>query len=471
MKKTNKIFSVILALVLVFAMAIPVFATNITIEKGHENSAYSAWRLLDATNAGENYAYTVNETYRAVLQTVTGKTTDTEIVEYIDGLDATAIRAFADAVYAEVKSMAADATATNSVFSDVAQGYYLIAETAVGSAADTYSLVMLDTAGQEDITVETKEDVPTVEKKVKDVDGTAEAWQDSADLAIGDIVYFQITGTVSDRFESFTTYEYAFHDEMSAGLTYNEGSVKVMAGETDITSAFTVTAAGNKLDVECADLKAVAAVTADSQIVLTYNATLNESAVTGTAGNPNTVYIEYDNNPYDEDKGDEETTGTSEEDKVTIFTYKLVVDKVDDKDAALEGAGFTLYKDGEAIGDEITGVTTFTWNGLDAGTYKLVETTVPAGYNKADDVEFTITATHDAESADPQLTELTVTPADDFTVTLATGTVATKIENKAGSLLPETGGIGTTIFYVVGSILVVGAAILLITKKRMSCEA
>lgn len=184
-------------------------------------------------------------------------------------------------------------------------------------------------------------------------------------------------------------------------------------------------------------------------------------------------------------------TGSTVHDKVIVFTYKFQANKTDGTNA-LPGAGFTLYKfipgsgtdklgDGESavngtwtvVTEKTTGEdrTTFEWVGIDDGTYKLVESTVPSGYNGMEPVIFVVSAAHDTLSDDPALTSLTGN--------LVSGTVfasysdnilSADIVNKAGATLPETGGMGTTIFYVLGSVLVVGAAVLLITKKRMSVK-
>ena len=128
-------------------------------------------------------------------------------------------------------------------------------------------------------------------------------------------------------------------------------------------------------------------------------------------GNTNVSKLEYSNNPY----GD--GTGVTPEDKVIVITYNLIANKVDGNNAPLEGAGFTLYKldsttgDYVAVGNEITGVTTFYFKGVDAGQYKLVETTVPAGYNKADDLVFSVEATYDTTSDNPELKTLVVKDA------------------------------------------------------------
>ena len=202
-------------------------ATEITVDGGETGSEYAAYRLLDATNGGgDKYAYTVNDAYRTILQETTGATgaaEDQDIVAHINGLDPTGIRTFADTVYNTVKTMTPDVTTTTGTFTGIPQGYYLIVETKTGSTQDSFSLVMLDTAGQNTITVTTKEDVPQVEKKVKETNdstGSVTDWQDAADYDFNDIVPFQLTGTVSKEIAGYNRYYYEFHDTLSAGLTF-----------------------------------------------------------------------------------------------------------------------------------------------------------------------------------------------------------------------------------------------------------
>lgn len=140
--------------------------------------------------------------------------------------------------------------------------------------------------------------------------------------------------------------------------------------------------------------------------------------------------------------------------------------------------GFTLYK---KVNGEWTTVktisagdtTTFTFSGLDDGDYKLSETTTPNGYNTISDVEFTVTADHDIESDSPALNSLSgvVTTGElTFTPSITDDSLTTDVVNKKGSVLPSTGGMGTTILYVVGTVLVLAAGILLVTKKRMDAK-
>ncbi|MBR5447030.1 MAG: isopeptide-forming domain-containing fimbrial protein [Clostridia bacterium] len=539
MKTLTKIFAMALTLMMVMSLATVAFAAKITIDDGEvvTGAEYGAYKLLNATDLGDGkFNYTVNEKYLAVLQTVTGKTTIDDILAHIDALKGNAdnIQDFADDVYANIKSMDPDYTTTTNVFSDVAQGYYLIVETKTGAAPgyteDSFSLVMLDTAGQDEITIETKEELPTSEKKVKDINDTTgeytkdndtdeeEAkWIDSADYDIGDAVPFRITFTLPQNFAEYENYFVGIHDVQAEGLTFNEESLKVTVNgddEKDLTDKFTYTAvAANACEdkactfhIQCSDI--IAAATAESitleagdTIVFEYTSTLNDKAVLGSTGNPNEMTIEFSNNPY----GD----GTSETpwDRVIVFTFKVSVDKyttVNGEEVNLPGARFTLYKEvndsttegaktgatikselatansaikASALKDEAYYVIaaevevdedgdTFGFKGVDDGNYVLVETVIPAGYNAWDAEEFTITAEHDVENADPQLTKLE--GGELFTGNLGTCTLSGKVENKSGIELPETGGIGTTIFYIVGSLLAVAAVVLLVTKKRMN---
>ena len=214
MKNLKKMIGLLLAMTMVFAMTMSAFAADITITGGATDSTYSAWKLLNATDGGNGkFAYTVNETYEDVLTTVLSEVqagnenVTTDVVKYLnDNKDnANLIRQFADAVYAKVKSMTPDATASDNTFTGVGQGYYLIAETATGNVADTLSLVMLDTAGNDNVNVATKEDVPELVKKVKETNdstGVTSDWQDGADYDIGNVVPFKLTGTVSEKYDS-----------------------------------------------------------------------------------------------------------------------------------------------------------------------------------------------------------------------------------------------------------------------------
>ena len=327
-------------------------------------------------------------------------------------------------------------------------------------------------------------------------------WLDSADYDIGDSVPFQLKATLADNVSSYTTYKVVFHDTLSKGLTYNSDA-KVYIGGTE-TNGFTVTSTVNAdgtttLTVSCDDVKDLGAGNS-SVITVEYTAKLNESATVGSAGNTNKVKLEYSNNPNNSGTGNNET-GNTPEDTVVVFTYKTIINKVTknpaydpDKDSnktgtdsegntqyiPLTGAEFTLEKYNKETNEwkSITVVkndkgTTFTFSGLDDGNYRLTETKTPAGYNTIDPIEFTITATHDNSGATPTLTSLSGNATGSvitFTSNLSEGSLSADVVNQAGAVLPETGGMGTTIFYILGSVLVLGAGVLLVVKKRMGAD-
>lgn len=332
-------------------------------------------------------------------------------------------------------------------------------------------------------TAQTKLAIPTVTKKVKDKNestGEVSDWQDSADYGLNETIPYQIIGKLHSKIADYKTYKYVFTDTMSKGLTFGSDA-KITIGDKDVTSSFKE---GVKTNVDgsttvtwsCDNLKGIEGVTVDAntKVIVDYTAKLNENAVMGSAGNPNTVKLTYSNNP---NNGGEGETGTTPEDKNIVFTYKTVVNKVKENNKALTGAEFTLtkkVKDGEdktiAVVKNNAG-TIFTFNHLDDGEYTLTETKTPAGYNTIAPITFTVSAGHDAEADDPTLTYLTGGNASTgeitFTSSTTDGSLTTNVVNKPGTELPETGGMGTTLLYVLGGVLVaLAAAYVIYTKKH-----
>lgn len=360
-----------------------------------------------------------------------------------------------------------------------AAGYYLIVDTTDTTGTyDAKNLSFLKVNGAGEVTPTIKTDKPTLEKKVKDINdstGSESDWQDSADYDIGDEISYKLTATMGDL-SNYDHYYLNFHDTMTH-LTLLKEKVEVKVGEKTLAKEqYTVTwNADNKtMDVAIMDVKAHEATTG-TKVTVTYKATLDADAVLGSAGNPNTADLEYSNNPNNtgDGKTKPEETGKTPEDKNIVFTYKVTANKVKENEQPLEGAEFELFKkakDGSWISKEKrTGTgdnkNVFEWKGLDDGAYKIEETTTPSGYNTIDPIEFTITAEHDTTADNPELKTLS---GDVFTGNVTTGAVSANIVNKSGSTLPETGGIGTTVFYVIGGMLMAAAAVLLITKKRMN---
>lgn len=426
-------------------------------------------------------------------------------------------KAFAN-VAAKHLTTTSTAIAAGASSVELAAGYYLLVDTSTPSTGDAMNSALLQVTNKGNITIEKKYDVPTVDKSAKDSD---DSWGESADWEIGSDVPFQIVGTLPSNYADYETYKYVFHDTLSAALklnaTFDESTTtKVVSGVTvkikdgaDITSAFDITYSDNKLTISCSDLKKTTDVTASSKIVVEYTAKLFSTAEVGQPGNKNEVFLEYSNNPNATGDGTPSTSDTPK-DEVLVFTYELDVIKVDGKntDTKLANAEFVLFNsdktkvakvtggkfvewvaipnavDGKIAYPEDTTLTSgadgkFVIAGLDAGSYFLRETKAPAGYNLLkNDINVTITATLDKTENHPALTELKLSVKEDKSDATATesagvldsGIVSTNVKNNSGATLPETGGIGTTIFYVVGGVLFVGAAVLLIVKRRMSMK-
>ncbi len=451
------------------------------------------------------------------------------------GLSNQEINAIAESV---LKSSAAGVgTVSASATLDVVPGYYLIKDTTAtlvdGDAKSLHIVAVFN-----DIEITPKKGTVTSEKHVddqNDSDSTDRSeLKDSADYDIGDSIPYTLTMTLPEDYANYKQYKIVFSDDMSKGLTLNANSVKIHYGTSDTEgTAITFTSGGTSSYTDgtlytytIADLKAaqaadgasdaLKALGAGSVIKITYTATLNSNAVVGSAGNPNKYKVDFSSNPNQDAGGTPDTNDTPWDTNI-VFTYKTVFNKVNQAGDPLTGADFTLYKfiedeDGEdTYGDGAdaktgtwTDVTTlgdgtnkpskakdsytkgegesaktaanakFTFSGIDAGVYKLVETTTPTGYNTLDAQIFTITATHELEADNPKLTALTGTGGAEFTMTAQksgdnfTGELTADIENKQGTELPSTGGIGTTIFYVLGAILVLGGTVVLVTRRRMA---
>lgn len=387
-------------------------------------------------------------------------------------------------------------------------GYYLFVDTTDFSKDDSYhsynSFLLMVTKGNWNVPITPKAEKPTVEKKVYDnPDGTSTGgFGSSADHAINEKFQFQLTATLPDStnraYDYYDKYSVIFHDTLSDGITYDKDDeldsvvIKSNGNTYNITDSSKYTIDTTDLESQNSfvvniDVKACAKdagfdLNDGATITVTYAAHLNDKAYVNTAGgstsNINKVYLTYSNNPKDESS----IGKTPESTPVYVYTYQLSNTKYRDEvneNNKLEGAGFRLYSD-EACNaeDEIKlkmnddgtysrdfstegkGVEMlsnkdgqFNVKGLDAGTYYLKETKAPDGYSACKVIPVTIKADHSRNDQ----------------VNLEGSNLTNDIVNiKAGGItLPSTGGIGTTIFYVVGGGLMVAAIVLLVTKKRM----
>lgn len=498
MKLIKKMLAIMFAFMMVVGMGTKVNAEegaqpdttgSITITNALPKQEYKLYRILELESfntTSEAYSYKLSDKWKGFIS-------DTEYnarnylkeengyVTWINGkTDDATVRAFVEEAlkYAQEKNIAYDfliGNETGSEKSIVADklplGYYLV-DSSAGA------LCGLNTTNP-NVTINEKNGTPTVEKKVKE-DSTKEfGLSNTAD--IGQTVEFQTTITAQAGAQN-----YVLHDKMSNGLTFDANNVsvnlksekgtKTLASPTDYvlrTSGLEETGTICTFHIEFT--KALCdSLSAGDQIIVSYSATLNENAVVGNAGNKNDTWLKYGNGT---DTAHSTTTTKTYEIPVFKYAKKGTVEK------GLAGAKFTLSKNasgsnpinlvkvyGEADNTKltyrvakegedlsVTDITTlskgeFVIQGLDADTYYLTETEAPKGYNKL---------------AAP----ITVVIAEDGNVKVDDDKVEkVKVENKTGTLLPSTGGMGTTIIYMAGAILVIASGIVLVSKKRSKAK-
>lgn len=496
-KAMKKLMAALLAVAMVCAMAIPAFAdgssststaavTKYTITAPKNGHTYEIYQIFTGDYDALQPSMLTNIKWGKNGTGTAGDAVEQTVLDELSGVASSASDKAKLAVIEKYVTLTNPVkTIVNGGSVEVVGGYYLIKDQDGSlSGSEPYTTYLVSVVGT--VTISPKSnDVPEFEKKLKDTNdstGDTTGWQDSADYDIGDYIPFRLQGTVPEDYDSYKTYYYAFHDVEEKGLTFDPDSVEVFVGDevtgTKITTGYTVDtspADGCTFEIVFDDLKKVSGVTANSIITVTYKSQLNGNAVLGEHGNVNKAQLEYSNNPRGDGKGE------TPWDNVIVFTYKVVVNKIDQAGDPLEGAQFTLTKKTKNGTDVVktmdvnTTLTQFTLSGLDDGEYTLTETVTPAHYNTISPITFTVTADHkiDWDSISTRDNVLTSLSGEKkvgeitFNVDKKAGTLTTDVVNNIGTTLPGTGGIGTTIFYVIGGGLMVAAAILLITKKRM----
>ena len=487
----KKFVSVLLALAMTLALSVSALAASgtnndngkITINKAVVGQTYTIYQILKLESYNEDskaYSYKATSEWDAFIKGTGIKDVYVEVdsqgyVTWKGTTDASRVAKFAklaQAYAADTKNNVTatkteKATSTTVTFTGLNLGYYLI-DTTLGT------LCSLDTTNP-NVVMQEKNEVPTNVKTVEE-DSTG-TYGPTNDADIGQTVNFKSTITAQPGAEN-----YVFEDTMSAGLTYNKDA-KVYTDEnmtTELDSenytvnnnpgdgkTFTITFAQSYLNT----------ITAETKLYVKYSATLNEGAVVGLGGNSNKSTLKY---------GDATNTKSTPDSETKTYTWDLDVLKYanGDKSKVLENAQFVLLnkdknKVATVVNGKLTGWVDFpaagadgtiTWpentvlttnaqgkieiDGLDADTYYLREVKAPAGYNiLKDDVKVEITgATKDEND------------------TLTYTTVVAEINNQSGTELPSTGGMGTTIFYVLGGVLMAGAFVLLVVRKRMRTE-
>ena len=462
MKNIKKLFGLLFAFVFALVQVNAANNGTITINKAVVDETYSIYRVLDLETydkTNNHYIYRANEKFEAFITRAEGKNylvaqnsngtgatyyvwkTGADVVEFSKAALAWAKANNVTTTVAPIK-----ATSTTVKFDGLPLGYYLVDTT-------TGSLLNLTTTNPDAVIKEKNTVTPKVDKNVKE-DSTA-AYGKTNDATIGDTIDFKATITTGAGYT-----KYVLRDTMSAGLTFNADSVNVKVGDTTVdTSNYTVTPNkdGYTFVVEFKD-SYIDTLPKNTKIEVYYTATLNENAVVEGNGNPNELDLAYVEN------------NTTDKVKTTTYTYAFDLVKNDKDKNQLEGAKFKLLdKTGKeikvvlvdvtkniyrvAVGNEegvLIVVGKATIEGLDADEYQLEEVEAPVGYNKlTSTVKFTITGKNDNNTYERASNE---------------------VINYTGSQLPETGGMGTTLFLTLGSILVIGFGLLLVTKLRVYKE-
>lgn len=489
MKLFKKLASFILAFAMVMAIAMPSVVVaaettyKLTLQNTVEGHTYEVYQVFSGTLSTKNGNKVLSDLkWGSGVKTNAYSKTAKEKAETLTNENAA--RAFAKELVDQDKLSIATKTVSSATgtteIAGLTAGYYLVKDTdeSLKNKNDSYTAYILQVVG--DARTSVKSDVPSSEKKVKDINDSTETettkWQDAADWDIGDEVPFKIEGTLPSNYDKYETYTLKFHDKQEEGLTFKLESVRVYIDDVEIKTGFEVVENpddGDTFDVVFENLKNTSA-TNGSKVRVEYKSELNGNANLGKPGNKNTMYMEFSNNPNSEQGGE---IGKTPEDTVIVFTYKVSVNKVNEKNEKLDGADFTLEKNvnGEwKLIDKVSSTPgdVFEFKGIDDGKYKLTEIQAPDNYDMlSDPIYFTVTAGH-VDGANPSLNTFSGSITDGnvgemaFTADIDTGILSTTIQNKPGSSLPETGGMGTTVLYAAGTLMILAAAAFLVMKKK-----
>ncbi len=506
----KKIVTLGLVAVTTLSMGIVASSADVTIKGPKNGHTYEVYQIftgdVDSTNKLSNAKYgtvaklTGSEKVGDAVATATLNDLASVASDTSDRVKLNKILEYVN----ETKLVSSNAIATitdTDATAAVPSGYYLIKDkdnsiSDDDNTADAYTLYLVEVAGTT-ITISPKSDIPTVEKHVKE--DSTDTWGKDADAELKQEVEFKLTGTLPTDYAYYEYYSYEFEDTFT-GMDFDSTSVKVTIDSetgTDITSAFTVdTSVAGKVTIKCTNLKeniATSGLTKDNKIIVTYKASLNDAAVIGNPGNPNTVDLVYSDNPNVKADGTNNKTDKTPEDKVVVFTYQLDVNKYDaNTNDNLTGAEFVLINSAGKYAkldannkvtewvDSYEGVTECVLTssateaikiiGLDAkDEYKLKEIKAPTGGYQQLTKDITIKI--DATITDSAITAITATvdtPASLVSKDYSNGKVTVKVPNTKKSNLPTTGGMGTKMFYIGGVVLMAVAAIALVVKKKLN---
>jgi len=502
MKKTSKILIVtVISLFMLFSMMVPGFAAGtgtITITNSNDavsmnGHTYKAYKIFDVTYdaVANTYDYTIATPFVPYFTSLNldaslGEDLDARAYSYVSSKTGDAqLQAFAKSLYDDFiktnsiahSGQVTSTSATTATINGLDNGYYLVYDAGNASAANNAEKAIANialTTASPDATIVLKASVPTIDKKITGVEDAATndasaTGSNGVSAAIGQHVGFQIDSIVPDL-TNYTTYTYKVTDTMSAGLVPDQ-NVKVMIGTDNVTDQSTIVYEGQKTTITIPYAVLSNGYAKDTPITITYSAKVSANAnvyPSSTTPNSNEAELEYSN-----DVDDLTSSETTPSESVKVYLFSLDITKVNDKDAKLQGAEFTLkdnagnyipvtlsggrYKVSDTLAATAENATVVSdangkvyIDGLAAGTYTLTETKAPATYNLLKDpVTITVTATYNA----------------DGTVASVTGNTKTVV-NKAGGLLPSTGGMGTVIFTVCGAVIMLAAVLLFAFKRR-----
>ena len=514
--RRNRFLATAIIFAMLFALLLPIINVSADIQPGIikikapdslslEGQEFSIYQLFTVTyDDSDHYSYVITEDFKDF------KFNGVSLKDYLElkkTLTAEENQELTAALmyYIKTNSIATTAIAKGEegdeeiIIDDIPLGYYMVVGSGLAADGSEITALCSLTTTNPDAEITLKADAPTINKEV--YNHNTDTWTDWTDVEINDAVDFRLTSKVPNM-QGYKNYYFTVYDKMSGGLTYNPATsnltvqidgndvaYKVWYSFDNITYTDTFPAdykAGDELYIAIDFINFIQYKTGDA-IVITYTATLNEEAVIGADGNPNEALLEYSNNPYDTGDGtqggnpkerDHGKRGKTPWIKVIVYTfdmgiYKFYLDK-DDNKIALAGAEFKLYRDAACTDEvyldidakgyfvvkadkDVTIVTpegVVNIRGLDAGTYYLKETKAPEGFNKID-AAIKIEIKHlDQKGA----------------YTVNNGTDAIEVENKSGIQFPETGGIGRKIFYVLGSLLTVGAGIVFMVRIKTKKE-
>jgi hypothetical protein len=477
MKAFTKFLAACLALVL---LALPVKADSptytITIDPYDTGQTYTAYQILGGDVAEENgtlYLSNVTEganvsltDLKSVLN-LTGNETAKDAAKALAQRTSksTELQTIANAL--EGKLTGAGTVNTDNTISGLQPGYYLVKSTAIATSKQG-TLAILQVAGNVTVAPKTA-GTPTVSIQVKDDNATL---SDTADYAVEETVPFVTTVTLPSDFNTINSPNYFVKVELNHGALTDAalGDITVAAKKTDgsdltLTAADYVTTNGTTAILDLAKLAKAADIDL-SKTSLVINST-GKLAAYDDAGAKATATVSYSQDPYSSAASYVEVANTS---SAAVFSYKIVVTKVDAQKAPLNGAGFTITDKANKTYTATVNDNVFTFTGLTDGVeYTLTESTVPAGYNKAADITFTISGDHAADTSAKGWT-VTNASANGLGWTADSNTFTVTIENEKGVVLPSTGGLGTKLLIGGGSAVVVAAGLFLVTNKRISKE-